>query len=81
MPAFHTARAWMKLHPYQTSVHTLNGLVLIEPSIFYGPILFALGFYENGPGRGMLHLLLGWCLELTASRKARLKGREQDGFY
>jgi hypothetical protein len=53
--AMNAARAWIKLHPYQTSFHVLNSLIFIEPTTATVPIFFVLGFGGDGPRRGTYH--------------------------
>ncbi|KAF2821360.1 hypothetical protein CC86DRAFT_470593 [Ophiobolus disseminans] len=44
-------QAWIKSHPGKTILHATNGMIFIEPRFLTTPILWCLGFEEDGPRR------------------------------
>jgi len=45
--------AWVAVHPYQTALHVVNGVILLTPAAVTAPIFSALGFTASGPAAGM----------------------------
>ena len=45
--------AWVAVHPYQTALHAVNGVILLTPAAVTVPIFSALGFTASGPAAGM----------------------------
>ncbi|EAT78904.1 hypothetical protein HBI56_174220 [Parastagonospora nodorum] len=49
MSVLRAAQGWVKVHPYQTTTHILNGLIVFYPMVATIPTLFSLGFRTDGP--------------------------------
>jgi hypothetical protein len=43
------ARAWLKAHPGQTSLHALNSLIVAFPDLITTPVFSIIGFTNRGP--------------------------------